>query len=122
MFLKDANAYEHRVEAFTPPWLLNGSGRPVIQSAPTGTIRYGSKFQVRYSGKVTRASLVTPGANTHGVEFSQRLIFLSIVRNENNGQVTLQAPPDATIALQGYHMLFLLNGDTPSVSKMIHLS
>ena len=23
-------AYEHRVEAFTPPWLLNGTPRPVI--------------------------------------------------------------------------------------------
>ena len=25
-----ATAYEHRVEAFTPPWLLNGTPRPVI--------------------------------------------------------------------------------------------
>jgi hypothetical protein len=25
-----ATTYEHRVEAFTPPWLLNGTPRPVI--------------------------------------------------------------------------------------------
>jgi hypothetical protein len=25
-----ATSYEHRVEAFTPPWLLNGTPRPVI--------------------------------------------------------------------------------------------
>ena len=27
-----ATSYEHRIEAFTPPWLLDGTPRPVITS------------------------------------------------------------------------------------------
>jgi hypothetical protein len=26
-----ATSYEHRVEAFTPPWLLSGTARPIIE-------------------------------------------------------------------------------------------
>ena len=113
-------AYEHRVEAFTPPWLLNGTPRPTIKSVPSGSISYGSTFQVTFEGKVTGVSMITPGASTHGVDFTQRLVFLAI-ENRNGNTLTLKAPPNATIALQGHHMLFLLNGDTPSKAKFIHL-
>ena len=37
------------------------------------------------------------------------------------GQLSILAPPDATILLQGYHMLYLLNGDTPSEASWIRL-
>lgn len=43
------------------------------------------------------------------------------IESQSNNQLTLRAPPDATILLQGYHMVFLLNGDTPSEEKWIQL-
>lgn len=119
----EKTSYEHRVEAFTPPWLLDGSSRPVINRVPGKSIKYGSTFVVDYSSNVTitGASLVTPGSSTHGVDFTQRLVFLEVAQMTED-QIALIAPPDATIALQGYHMLFLLAGDTPSEAKFVHLS
>eukprot|EP01036_Dinobryon_divergens_P026426 gene26426-35077_t len=37
------------------------------------------------------------------------------------GQLSILAPPDATILLQGYHMLYLLNEDTPSEASWIRV-
>ena len=62
---------------------------------------------------------MTPGASSHGTEQTQRMLFPSFTQTA--GQLTITAPPDATILLQGYHMLFLLNGDTPSEAKWIRL-
>ncbi|EPZ32737.1 DUF1929-domain-containing protein [Rozella allomycis CSF55] len=113
-----AQTYEYRVEAFTPPWLLNDIPRPEIKQAPTGLIAYGSTFTVTYSGTVSRVSIVTPGSSTHAVDFTQRVVFLK-VEQKDSSSLTLRAPPDATIILQGYHMLFLLNNDTPSVAAWV---
>ena len=112
--------YEHMVEAFTPPWLLQDTARPDIKTVPGDVITYGSNFNVGYSGKVSRVSLMAPSSTTHSTDFTQRLVYLKIV-SQAGDQMTLQAPPNATIALQGYHMLFLLNGDTPSVAKWVRL-
>lgn len=129
-------AYNHRVEAFTPPWLLNGIPRPVINtissndgvignpnpliSSNNGTIYYGNQFKVTFTGAVTGISLVTPAAVTHGTEMSHRLVFPDYVITSTTS-MTVTAPANPTILLQGYHMLFLLNGDTPSIARWIHL-
>jgi hypothetical protein len=112
-------SYEHRAEAFTPPWLLNGVPRPEIHSVQE-ILKYGQEFTVSYSGNVTNATILTPSGATHGVEFTQRIAFLTIISKFQN-QIVLRAPPNATVLLQGYHMLFLLNGDTPSLAKWIQL-
>eukprot|EP01035_Chromulina_nebulosa_P058257 gene58257-79779_t len=70
-----ATSYEHRVEAFTPPWLLDGTPRPVITSAPTNVIYYGTRFVVQFTGIVTGVSIMTPGSTSHGTEQSQRMVF-----------------------------------------------
>jgi len=114
-----ATSYEHRAEAFTPPWLLNGVPRPEIHSVQE-ILKYGQEFTVSYSGNVTNATILTPSGATHGVEFTQRIAFLTIISKFQN-QIVLRAPPNATVLLQGYHMLFLLNGDTPSLAKWIQL-
>jgi galactose oxidase len=107
---------------FTPPWLLNLDKvpRPVIKKYPTTLIRYGSTFTVTYTGKVTRVSLMTPCANTHAVDFTQRMAWVTI-KKQTKDTLSLVAPPDATIMLQGYHMLYLLNGDVPSVAVWVRL-
>ena len=63
------DAYEHRVEAFTLPWLLDGTPRPVITDIQSGIIAYNSVFSVSFTGKVTGVAIITPSASTHGVEF-----------------------------------------------------
>jgi len=112
-----ATSYEHRVEAFTPPWLLNGTPRPVILSVPNGPIAYAATFEVTFTGTVTGVSIMTPNSGTHGTEMTQRMIFPTFTLND--GFISVVAPPDPTVMLQGWHMLFLLNGDTPSVAKWI---
>jgi hypothetical protein len=113
-------AYEHTVEAFTPPWLLQGTPRPVIKKVPVGVIPYGTDFFVEYTGSISRVSIISPTSTTHGTDFTQRLIFVKIIAKTDT-RLTLRAPPNATIALQGYHMLFLMNGDTPSLAQWIQL-
>jgi hypothetical protein len=107
-----ASAYEHRVEAFTPPWLLNGNERPEIISGPS-KVKYGEVFKLKFRGSVGDVTLMTPGSATHGVDFTQRLVFLKIHKVEDSN-LYVRAPPNSSIILQGYHMIFLLNMDTPS--------
>lgn len=131
-------AYNHRVFAFSPPWLLNGVPRPVIVSISNndgtvgnpnprvsnnnGIIYYGRKFVVTFTGTVTGISIMTPGAITHGTELQQRMIFPDFEKNvPADGHLTVTAPANPTILLPGYHMVFLLNGDTPSIAQWIHL-
>lgn len=129
-------AYNHRVFAFTPPWLLNGVPRPVIVSisnndgtvgnpnplisSNNGIIYYGKTFTITFTGTVTGVSIMTPNAGTHGTEFSQRMVFPDYIRSSKT-TLLVTAPANPTILIQGYHMVWLLNGDTPSKAKWIRL-
>ena len=62
---------------------------------------------------------MSPGSSSHGTEQSQRMVFPTFTQTA--GQLSILAPPDATILIQGDHMLYLLNGDTPSVAVWIRL-
>eukprot|EP00604_Paraphysomonas_vestita_P000208 CAMPEP_0174825344 /NCGR_PEP_ID=MMETSP1107-20130205/42670_1 /TAXON_ID=36770 /ORGANISM="Paraphysomonas vestita, Strain GFlagA" /LENGTH=372 /DNA_ID=CAMNT_0016056873 /DNA_START=2651 /DNA_END=3767 /DNA_ORIENTATION=+ len=113
-YVEGPTAYGHEAEAYTPPWLLDGSIRPVITSVPTGVIIYGSLFTITYTGPVDKVSILTPQAQTHASEMTQRLYFPTII-SKTDTQIVLRAPKDPTVMLQGYHMIFVVNGDTPSV-------
>ena len=113
-------SFEHRVEAFTPPWLIDGKPRPVITYVPQGIIAYGSVFHIGYTGAATNISIMAPGASTHGTEFTQRHLWPEVV-SHTDSQWSLRAPPNGTILLQGDYMIFVLNGDTPSVGRWIKL-
>jgi hypothetical protein len=119
-FFKDATAYNHDVEAFTPPWLLDGTPRPVITNSPTGDIKFGALFTISFTGSVDKVSIMTPQSSTHGTEMTQRLYFPTIV-SRTATTMTLRAPRDATVMMQGDHMIFAVNGNTPSVAKWIRL-
>ncbi len=77
-------------------------------------------FTVTYTGPVDKVSIMTPQAQTHASEMTQRLFFPTIIA-ETPTQLTLRAPKDPTVLLQGYHMIFVVNGDTPSVGLWIRL-
>ena len=64
---------------------------------------------------------MTPGAGSANTEMSQRMLFPTFTKIGNN-EIQVTTPPDGTILLPGYHMLFLLNGDTPSVGAWIRLA
>jgi hypothetical protein len=53
-------------------------------------------------------------------EFTQRLFFPTIL-SRTATTMTLRAPDNPTVMLGGYYMLFLVNGNTPSLGKWITL-
>jgi len=111
---------EHRAEIYMPPYLFRGP-RPVIQSAP-GSVTLGDQFTVDFSGSdVDRVHLVRPSSTTHSFNMEQRLVGLQIVARSGS-TLTLEAPPDAAVAVPGYWMLFLLNAaGAPSHAHFLKL-
>lgn len=63
---------------------------------------------------------MTPQATTHAAEMQQRMYYPTIIQ-QTPTQITLRAPKDPTVLIQGYHMIFVVNGDTPSVGLWIRL-
>lgn len=114
---EEETSYEHRVEAFIPPWNM-GKTRPVIHMSPS-KIQFGSTFKISYYGTtVSMVSMLAPGAASHGTEFSQRAIELYIV-SKTDTYIELRAPKDSTVMLSGYHLLFICKGNVCSEGKWI---
>jgi hypothetical protein len=114
---------EHRLEAFSPPYLFRGGQRPVISDAPA-EIGYGAPFNVQspQAGDVTSAVLMRTGSVTHSNNMEQRLVGLVIAGHAGNA-LNVESPPNANIAPPGFYMLFLLNDQgVPSVARFIKLS
>jgi galactose oxidase len=107
------------VEIFSPPYLFSGT-RPAITSAPTTVPAAGGTFGVGVSGTVTGFSLVRLSSVTHSVNTDQR--FLRLASTGTGATRTVTAPADRNVAPPGYYMLFALDGDVPSTSRMIRLS
>ena len=118
-------SYDHRAEAFTPPWLqpaaLARTPRPVIMEVPTGRITFNGVFTVTYRGTVTRVSIMAPGSATHTVEMTARTL-LPIIESKTATSIQIRAPKNKYVILPGYYMIFLLNGDTPSIAKWIRFA
>ena len=74
------SAYNHEVEAFTPPWLLDGTPRPVIVSYPA-EMTYGETYTVTFTGTVDKLSIMTPQSNTHGTSFLFCVFLVTIYLN-----------------------------------------
>ena len=107
-------------ELYEPPYLFKGP-RPTITRAPTG-VDWNADFSVGTpDANIAGAMLVAPGAVTHAVDMNQRSIPLAIT-GRSAGQVVLRTPPNANVALPGYHMLFLLNDrGVPSGATWVRL-
>lgn len=83
-------------------------------------ISYGQTFTITYTGPVNKVALMTPQATTHGTEMTQRLYFATIV-SQTTTEIVVRAPKDASILVQGYIMVFLVNDKTPSIAKWIRI-
>lgn len=118
------NAYpfpkvEFRAERYRPPYPTTAFPRPRISNSNVErTVQFGATLAVAFTrGVPTRASLVHPGANTHGLDMSARVIFCTITVQGNlqGGTATVQMPTYASrVAQPGWYMLYLLNNNSPS--------
>ena len=107
-------------EIFSPPYLFNGSTRPVITAA-VDSVGYGTNFTVTATGTINRFTLVRLSAVTHSTNTDQRMLEVVFTTNAN-GTYTLTAPANK-VAPPGYYMLFALNPQgTPSVAKIMKIS
>ncbi|MEO9323322.1 LamG-like jellyroll fold domain-containing protein [Nocardioides sp. C4-1] len=108
------------VEYYSPSYLFDGSAaapRPTISQAPK-KLGYDGTFQVAASGTVSRVTLLRNGSVTHGFNNDQNFQELSFT--QSGGNLTIDAPQDATYAPPGAYMLFVWNADgTPSEGKIV---
>lgn len=114
-------------EIYSPPYLFKSDGspapRPVLDDGTLPAERLGADFEVSASGEpATKAVLVAPGAATHAVDMSQRLVNLAPPVAGSAGHLKLHVPSDPNRVLPGYYMLFLLSADgVPSKAKFIQI-
>lgn len=114
---------EYRVEVFKPPYLLSGLAKPTYTLAGAD-IAYGGTFQVTVNLKqgttsTMRISLMSAVASTHGNSMGQRTIFPAFTCAGNVCTVT--APPNAYISPPAWHMVFVLDGPTPSDAQWVRI-
>jgi hypothetical protein len=107
-------------EIYSPPYLFKGP-RPVIDSAPAA-VAFGESFSVSVSGPPpAKAVLVAPGAVTHAVDMSQRVVPVATTMRLDGG-LDVVAPADGHIAPPGHYMLFVLDAaGVPSVARWVGL-
>ncbi len=113
---------ELRIEIYSPPYLFQGA-RPVISAAPNQCL-YGETLTIASpdAGTIRWASLIRNGVTTHSFNFTQRVVDLEILFQEN-GQIQARVPTEANIAPPGFYMLFLVNeANIPSVASWIKLA
>lgn len=105
------------MEIYSPAYLFNGP-RPTITSAPS-QVDAGGTFTIQTPDTTAKALLLAPAAATHTTDFSQRMVSLG--QTAGAGQITATVP-SANVALSGWYMLFLVNGDgVPSVATWVHV-
>ncbi|KAF2761337.1 WSC-domain-containing protein [Pseudovirgaria hyperparasitica] len=128
---------EYRVEVFLPPYLLSGLPRPTFTlpsslspssstaAVNTTAIPYASTFTLTLTSALSsplsslRISLLGTTSNTHGNTFGQRTFFPEFSCRGNTCTVT--APPDAHVCPPGWFMVFVLDGQVPSVGQFVRI-
>ena len=112
--------FEHRLEAFEPPYLFSPGFRPVIKYAPP-RVNYNSKFGVLLSTDardISMVSLIRYSTSTHSTDTDQRFIEVEI-QKRNSTYLLLQAPTNGSIAPPGNYHLFVLIKGKPSIAKTV---
>jgi hypothetical protein len=114
-------------EIFSPPYLFDkdGSGelapRPTISAAPKA-VTEGTQFNVSTpeAASIRKVALVKLGAVTHSNNMGQRYVPAQFTAGDGN--LTVAAPTDTSVAPPGYYMLFIVNSaGVPSVAPIVHV-
>ncbi|KAG0570347.1 hypothetical protein KC19_6G155500 [Ceratodon purpureus] len=116
---------ELRIEAFSPPYL--GGTRPGL--VVPGEMGYGEEFSgsVNYNGNLVWVDLSMASAPfvTHSYAMGQRLLRLGVAApvGAGDGKWTIYSitPPSATIAPQGYYMMFAVVNNAPSWANWVKI-
>ncbi|GBF91509.1 glyoxal or galactose oxidase [Raphidocelis subcapitata] len=103
-----------QAERFLMPYffLPLSDARPTITGVSAEAVAHGGALTLTYAGAVTHAVIAAPAAVTHQTNMNQRLIKLATTTNAG-GSITVVAPPNGLVAVPGWWMLFLMNGDIP---------
>jgi len=137
---------EFRVEVYVPPYLAQGRTRPSY-SLPNHDWDYGGSylithvhlhhgttatmrvsliagastftFPVLQTSSLTYCHWLAATSSTHGNTMGARTIFPAF--KCNGSSCTIIAPPNAGVSPPGWHMLFILDGPTPSVAKWVRI-
>jgi hypothetical protein len=110
------------VEFFSPPYLFKGP-RPSIASVSETELTWGQGFTINTldAGSIRSVVLMKPGANTHQMNFDQRLVPLSFSVEVSSLSATL--PSSAVANPPGYYMLFILDSvGVPSTATFLHVN
>jgi galactose oxidase len=115
-------------EIFRPPYLTDGSTRPVIVGAPeTLVTTYGAQHWIEHAPLpagvvVERAVLMPPASVTHHTDMQQRYVELERAPNAPqqvgaNTRTLFRMPRNANHAPKGYYMLFLVTSPQGAGSR-----
>ena len=114
------DAFEMRVEIFSPPYLHNGT-RPRITAAPK-SVRYRTAYKLSAKAShatLTSAWLVRPSSTTHSLDPNQRAVRL---RTRAVAHGLKFKTPDKFLAPPGYYMLFVNDSHgRPSVARWVKI-
>ncbi|KAJ3103243.1 hypothetical protein HDU96_009365 [Phlyctochytrium bullatum] len=120
---------DYRLEMFKPPYLTSGAARPSVTVNDGGiekAFAYGSTMSVTAnipSGNVNtvRASLVSPGGNTHYTHMGQRSLELKVASNGGNSFTLGPLPTNEYLLPPGNYLLHILDGPTPSEGVWVRI-
>lgn len=113
------------VEIFSPPYLFDANGnpaaRPTITSTPPESVSYGETFFLGTSGAGSqpKVSFVRLPSVTHGTNQDQRVVSVDPVLVA--GGINITVPASSARLPPGHYMVFVLNGNVPSVAAIIRV-
>jgi len=115
---------EFRVEVYIPPYLATGLHQPTF-NLPVNDWTYGGQYTITnvhlFQGPMSnlRISLIGATSSTHGNTMGSRTIFPAF--SCSGTTCTITAPPNAGVSPPGWHMLFVLDGPTPSHASWVRI-
>ncbi|KAK6068607.1 WSC domain-containing protein [Seiridium cupressi] len=117
----DVNPQEHRLEYFSPDYILSGAPKPTF-TIDNKDWAYGQTISFTLTSAVTgtvRVSLLGAVGSTHGNNMGQRTLFPAI--SCTGTACTVTAPPNANMSPPAWYQMFVLDGPTPSHSVWVRI-
>lgn len=115
------NPQEHRLEYFSPDYILSGAAKPTFTIANKDWA-YGQSVTFTLTSAVSgaiRVSLIGAVGSTHGNNMGQRTLFPAV--SCSGTTCTVQAPPNANVSPPAWYQMFVLDGPTPSHSVWVRV-
>lgn len=115
------NEQEHRLEYFSPDYILSGAAKPTF-SITNKDWAYGQSVAFQLTSAVSgaiRVSLLGAVGSTHGNNMGQRTLFPAV--SCSGSTCTVTAPPNGNISPPAWYQMFVLDGPTPSHAVWVRI-